>query len=43
MSKMIAFCGLCCMECPTYLATKKDDDDARKKRLKCMPKNLDLI
>lgn len=31
MSKMIAFCGLYCTECPTYLATKNDDDDARKK------------
>ena len=31
MSKMIAFCGLYCMECPTYLATKKDDDVARKR------------
>ncbi len=28
---MIAFCGLCCTECPTYLATKNNDNDARKK------------
>lgn len=31
MSKMIAFCGLDCSVCPTYLATKADDDEARKK------------
>lgn len=31
MSKMIAFCGLCCTECPTFLATQNDDDKARAK------------
>jgi hypothetical protein len=31
MSKMIAYCGLVCSQCPAYLATKNDDDDARKK------------
>ncbi len=31
MTKMIAFCGLCCTECPTFIATKNDDDDARAK------------
>jgi hypothetical protein len=29
MSKMIAYCGLVCSDCPTYLATQNDDDDAR--------------
>ena len=28
---MIAYCGLNCAECPTYLATQKDDDGAREK------------
>jgi len=31
MSKMIAFCGLRCTDCPTFLATKNDDDEARVK------------
>ncbi len=31
MLKMIAFCGLCCTECPTFLATQNDDDNARAK------------
>jgi hypothetical protein len=31
MSKMIAYCGLVCTNCPTFLATKNDDDVARKK------------
>ena len=31
MVKMIAFCGLVCSDCPTFLATKNDDDAARAK------------
>ena len=31
MEKMIAYCGLVCSRCPTFLATQKDDDDARAK------------
>ncbi len=31
MSKMIAYCGLDCAKCPTFLATQKDDDAAREK------------
>ncbi|MGB8952440.1 MAG: DUF3795 domain-containing protein [Candidatus Aminicenantales bacterium] len=27
--KMIAFCGISCAECPTYIATQKDDDQMR--------------
>lgn len=29
MSRMIAYCGLVCSNCPTFLATKNDDDVAR--------------
>ena len=29
--KMTAYCGLNCAECPTYLATQKDDDKMREK------------
>jgi len=28
---MIAYCGLVCSSCPTFIATKNDDDLARKK------------
>ena len=31
MGKMIAFCGTVCTECPAVLATKKDDDNERKR------------
>ena len=30
MSKMIAYCGLVCSTCPTFIATQNDDDVARK-------------
>jgi hypothetical protein len=30
-TKMTAYCGLNCAECPTYLATQKDDDRLREK------------
>ena len=30
MEKMIAYCGLVCTSCPTYLATLHDDDVARE-------------
>ena len=29
--QMTAYCGLNCTECPTYLATQKDDDKLRDK------------
>jgi hypothetical protein len=29
MSEMIAYCGLDCSRCPTFLATQNDDDAAR--------------
>ena len=31
MSKMVAYCGLVCSSCPTFLATQNDDDVAREK------------
>jgi hypothetical protein len=31
MSEMIAYCGLVCSICPTFLATKANDDVARAK------------
>jgi hypothetical protein len=29
MSQLIAYCGLVCSECPTFLASRADDDVAR--------------
>jgi hypothetical protein len=31
MRKMIAFCGITCTECPAFLATQQNDDEARHK------------
>jgi len=31
MKKMTANCGLVCSDCPTFLATQNNDDNARKK------------
>ena len=31
MQPMIAYCGLVCSNCPTFLATQNDDDIAREK------------
>ena len=31
MEEMIAYCGLTCSSCPTFLATQNDDDVAREK------------
>ncbi len=32
--KMIAFCGIGCSECPTFLATQKNDDKMREETAK---------
>jgi hypothetical protein len=31
MSRMVAYCGIVCTECPAYIATQKDDDSERRK------------
>ena len=31
MSEMIAYCGLDCSQCPTFIATRNDDDAARER------------
>lgn len=31
MPRQVAYCGIFCDECPTYLATQADDDELRKK------------
>ena len=30
MSRMIAYCGLVCSDCPAFVATVEDDDDKRR-------------
>lgn len=30
MNEMISYCGLACNDCPTFIATKNNDDEARK-------------
>jgi len=32
MEKLISYCGLVCSDCGAYLATKKNDNDLRKKQ-----------
>jgi hypothetical protein len=29
MQEIVAYCGLVCTQCPTYLATQKNDDNAK--------------
>ena len=31
MPELIAYCGLVCSDCPTFKATRMDDDAARQK------------
>ena len=31
MNTMIAYCGIVCSECPTFIATREDDDAKRAK------------
>jgi Protein of unknown function (DUF3795) len=31
MEKMVAFCGIDCAECPTFLATQENNNEKRKK------------
>lgn len=34
MEKMIAYCGIICSECPAFIATKNNDDEAKIKLAK---------
>ena len=44
MEKQIAYCGLVCTECPTFIATKNDDDDKRRETAELWSKkyNVDI-
>jgi len=43
MAKMIAYCGLVCSKCPTFIATQNDDDDAREKTVALYAQKFGLI
>ena len=42
MSEMIAFCGLACHECVTFLATQSDDDEKRREVAESWSKGYDV-
>lgn len=41
--EMIAYCGLVCSNCPTFLATQNDDEEARKKTAMYLDIRLELF
>ncbi len=43
MTKMMAFCGLCCSLCPTFLATRNNDDNARKQTADMYAQKFGLV
>ena len=44
MDRMVAFCGMVCTECPAFIATQNDDDEARRRTVDLWKKqfNVDL-
>jgi hypothetical protein len=42
MEKMIAYCGLVCSDCPTFLATQNDDDIMRQKTAELLSEKYGL-
>ncbi|WP_022664264.1 DUF3795 domain-containing protein [Desulfospira joergensenii] len=42
MEEMIAYCGLVCSSCPTFLATLNDDDKAREETAKFLAEKYGL-
>ena len=42
MEKMIAYCGIDCLECGAYIATKNNDDKLRKETAEQWSKKLDF-
>ena len=42
MSDIIAFCGLNCSQCPSFLATQADDDTARAQTSQWIAKTYDI-
>ncbi|MCG8565076.1 MAG: DUF3795 domain-containing protein [Desulfobacterales bacterium] len=42
MEETIAFCGLDCSQCPSFLATRADDDKARNQVSKWLARTYDI-
>ena len=42
MPEMIAYCGLVCTNCPTYLATQANDNEARQRTAELYEKKFGL-
>ena len=42
MNEMIAYCGLVCSRCPTFMATQTDDDEARERTAKWIKEKFGL-
>ena len=42
MQEMVAYCGLVCTSCPTFIATQKDDDALREKTAKFLAQKYGL-
>jgi len=40
LSKLISFCGIICSECPAYIASQNNDDNARKELAKKLSKEF---
>jgi hypothetical protein len=43
MSKMIAYCGLTCSNCPTFIATQNNDDVAREQTVALYAQKFGLV
>jgi hypothetical protein len=43
MSTMLACCGLDCFRCPSFLATKSNDDDARERTAVYLAEKFGLV
>lgn len=40
--KTVAFCGACCSDCPTFIATQKNTDEARREAAEELTKQFGL-
>lgn len=43
LEKMVAFCGLTCTECPGFIATQKNDYEAKKKLAKAWSSETEVL
>jgi hypothetical protein len=43
MSQIIAYCGLVCSNCPTFIATQNDDDAAREETVALYAQKFGMV